>query len=431
MYAKRNAEISRRRWYARRNAAHPMSSLLRGLSVVMTLAAATACSSSGASFQVPGADASTPVPPPSTQSTDEFQARTEMRALWEEHVFYTRMYIIDAVSNLPADETTATATRLMQNQVDLGNAFRPFYGDAAADQLTALLKTHISGAVDVLNAAIAHDATKLAAANAAWYQNGYQIAQFLAAANPSWDLATMVNHMNRHLDLTLAEASARIAGDYAGEVKAYDAVVDHIETLGDTLTEGLLAQFPNIVAPSPKPASDEDLHLAMRRLWEDHVQWTRIYIVDQSANLPDTSFAAQRLLQNQVDIGNAIVPFYGQQAGAQLTTLLQAHITGAVAVLQAVESGDPNAIAQANAAWYANADAIAQFLASANPSWRLADLQFHMKLHLDQTLAEAAAHLQGQWVADIAAFDAVDVHIRAMADILSDGIVTQFPSRVR
>jgi hypothetical protein len=406
--------------------------LLRNVSAAMVLAAATACSSESSSVPPPPSqvDASPPVPPPSTQSTDEFQLRTGMRALWEEHAFYTRNYIMVVVGGLPNDEAAVVGQRLFQNQIDIGVAMRPFFGVDAGNQLTALLHTHIQGAADVIAAALAHDDAAFKAANDAWYQNGYQIAQFLSAANPHWDLTTTTNHMNRHLDLTLAEASARLKGDWAGDVKGYDAVVDHLMTFADFLTEGLFAQFPSIVAASPLSQSNESLHLAMRRLWEDHVQWTRCYIIDQTANLPSVPFSAQRLLQNQTDIGNAIVPFYGQQAGAQLASLLQIHITGAVAVLTAVESGDQVAIDAANQAWYANADDIAHFLAAANPNWRLADLQFHMKLHLDQTLAEAAAHLGKQWSADVSAFDVVEQHIRVMADILSDGIAKQFPNQI-
>ena len=168
----------------------------------------------------------------------------------------------------------------------------------------------------------------------------------------------------------------------------------------------------------------------MRALWEDHVVWTRLYIISAAADLPDLELTAGRLLRNQADIGDALRPFYGDAAAADLTTLLQEHITGAAALLTAAKTGDQTAIDAASAAWYANADAIAAFLSAANPDrWPRADLQTEMRMHLDLTLDEAAARLAGDFAADIAAYDVVRAHILAFADRLSGGIVAQFPDR--
>jgi hypothetical protein len=170
----------------------------------------------------------------------------------------------------------------------------------------------------------------------------------------------------------------------------------------------------------------------MRKLWEDHVTWTRLYIVSAVADLPDADATAQRLLQNQVDIGNAIKPYYGDAAGNQLTALLKDHILQAVSLLQAAKAGDASAVDAAKAEWYANADDIATFLSNANPKhWPLANMKAGMKMHLDHTLAEAIARLQGDTAADIAAYDAVHVHILELADLLSNGIIAQFPNRFK
>ena len=72
------------------------------------------------------------------------------------------------------------------------------------------------------------------------------------------------------------------------------------------------------------------LQLALRRLWSDHVIWTREYVVAAIANAPDAQAVAGRLLANQEHIGSAIVPFYGEQAGTALTDLLKQHIMIAV-----------------------------------------------------------------------------------------------------
>ena len=180
---------------------------------------------------------------------------------------------------------------------------------------------------------------------------------------------------------------------------------------------------------TPRNAAQVAFHDAMRKLWEDHVTWTRLAIVtfaDGSAGFPAT---AARLLQNQVDIGDAIKPFYGDAAGAQLTALLHDHITIAVEILQAAKAGDTDAFNEANARWYANANDIADFLSAANPRfWPNDVMRADMKTHLDQTLTEAAHELAGDYPASVADYEQVHLHILAMADLLSSGLIGQFPS---
>ena len=169
---------------------------------------------------------------------------------------------------------------------------------------------------------------------------------------------------------------------------------------------------------------------SMAKLWEDHIVWTRMVIVDFAAGLPDLKAAEVRLLRNQTDIGNAIKPYYGVAAGNALTKLLRTHILEAVPVLQAAKNGDKPALTKALGAWYANAHQIAAFLSKANPqAWPLSMTTSMMKRHLDLTTQEAVARLQGRWLADIAAYDRVHIEILQMANMLSSGIISQFPSR--
>ena len=182
-------------------------------------------------------------------------------------------------------------------------------------------------------------------------------------------------------------------------------------------------------AAAASKVSRSGFHDAMRGLWEDHIVWTRMAIVGIVDDRPDASFAVERLLRNQDDIGDAVKPFYGEAAGEALSTLLREHITGAADLLVAAKSGDAAAIEAARAAWYANADEIGAFLADANPrNWDRAEMQDMMRDHLDLTFAEALARLQGDFEADVAAYDRIHGQILHMADMLSDGIVAQFPN---
>jgi hypothetical protein len=173
-------------------------------------------------------------------------------------------------------------------------------------------------------------------------------------------------------------------------------------------------------------------HDAMRKLWEDHVTWTRLTIVSFAHDLPDLSANQARLLRNQADIGNAIKPYYGRAAGNELTALLEEHIAGAVALLQAAKAGDQGAIDQRTAEWYANGNEVADFLHQANPrNWPRRTLRRMMRAHLDQTLREAVHRLQGDYEADIRDYEEIHHHILEMADTLSAGIIKQFPRRFR
>ena len=185
-------------------------------------------------------------------------------------------------------------------------------------------------------------------------------------------------------------------------------------------------------ASTSRTASQNAFHDQMRKLWEDHVTWTRLAIVAFADGSPSFDATAARLLQNQTDIGDAIKPFYGNAAGTQLTALLHDHITIAVELLQAAKAGDTVAFDDANTRWYANANDIADFLARANPrSWPRDVMRADMKTHLDQTLAEASHELQGDYPASVRDYEAIHLHILDMADMLSSGIMKQFPHRFR
>jgi hypothetical protein len=177
-------------------------------------------------------------------------------------------------------------------------------------------------------------------------------------------------------------------------------------------------------------SSEQAFRGAMRRLWIDHVTWTRLFIVSFAADLPDLEATTGRLLRNQSDIGDAVKPFYGAAAGDQLTSLLEEHILTAADLLQAAKTGDDAAFDTAKDAWYANARQIARFLHDANPdNWPLGSLNRMMKDHLDLTLEEAAAQLGGDFARSVALYDDVEDEILHMADMLADGLIRQFPAK--
>jgi hypothetical protein len=139
-----------------------------------------------------------------------------------------------------------------------------------------------------------------------------------------------------------------------------------------------------------------------------------------------------RLLQNQTDIGNAVKPFYGRKAGNELTKQLRSHILIAAEVIAAAKAGDSAKLADAQARWAKNGDDIAAVLASVNPRyWKLGAMKAELRMHLKLTTDEAVARLQGNWNADVAAYEKVHTHMLHFSDLLSDGLMKQFPRRFR
>ncbi len=175
--------------------------------------------------------------------------------------------------------------------------------------------------------------------------------------------------------------------------------------------------------------SPADLRLAMRQLWEDHIVYTRNFIISALGDLEDTGKVAERLLRNQDDIGNAIKPFYGEEAGKKLAALLRDHILIAADIVKAAKAGDNDGVDKGQKKWMDNANEIAGFLSGANPNWQKQILRDMLYKHLAFTTTEVVSRLKKDWTADIEAYDKGQAHMLMFSDALTGGIVKQFPKK--
>jgi len=190
-------------------------------------------------------NAASSVAPPSPLSTKAMVLHDDMRRLWADHVVWTRLYIISAVGGDPS--ASVALSRLMKNQEDIANAIRPFYGDAAAAQLTTLLKQHISIAGELVAASAAGNTAKATDADKRGHDNAVAIATFLSGANPNWPQATLVDMLNKHLTLTAREATDRIKKNWTEDQMTFDQIFSQAMDMADALSAGIIAQFPTKV----------------------------------------------------------------------------------------------------------------------------------------------------------------------------------------
>ncbi|WP_099470139.1 acetylglutamate kinase [Konateibacter massiliensis] len=165
----------------------------------------------------------------------------------------------------------------------------------------------------------------------------------------------------------------------------------------------------------------------MRLLWSQHVYWTRMFIISTIFGLPDLDMVTKRLLCNPKDLEAAFMPFYGKEISAQIAELFTAHLTIAAELVNALKTNDTAAAEDAERRWYQNASQIADFLASINPHWSACDWKKMLYAHLSMTKTEVIDILRGNYQNSIVMFDNIEKQALTMADMMTKGIVQQFP----
>lgn len=195
----------------------------------------------------------------------------------------------------------------------------------------------------------------------------------------------------------------------------------------------LFAENSPLIAAKRSPEIDpQDFRDNMRRLWVDHSRLTRQFMISTVSNLPEQSDAAERLIQNQNEIGVSIALFYGGEAGDELTKLLAEHTVISTTMYRAARNADAQAFEESVTRWYDNADEISEFLSDLNPeNWPLRETRPLMRTYLDLTLEQAVAYWNGYSNVGSSAYGKTQDHALEIADMLSEGIINRFWEKFR
>jgi hypothetical protein len=184
-------------------------------------------------------------------------------------------------------------------------------------------------------------------------------------------------------------------------------------------------------AADPKPTSPGELRIAMRRLWDDQLVFTRNFIISTLAMDRDQGPCADYLLQHQTTMADALMPYYGDEASARLAALLRTHAELTAELVRSISAGEIDTLARQRAYWVGNVQEIAAYLATLNPRWKREQLERRLETYLELTMDEIAGRSIRNWEVELAAYERVRAHSTRLADFLSNGIIQQHPERFR
>ncbi len=190
-------------------------------------------------------------------------------------------------------------------------------------------------------------------------------------------------------------------------------------------------QIPQLISNNNCTISEKRcaLRTDMRKMWAEHVWLEREYLITSFANLPEVQVIIDNLMRNASDISQAMAPYYGKEASSTLTTLLKDHILISFDVATAARANDKETLKNMDAKWHANADDIAAFLSNANPYWKLKEMKEMMHKHLKLITNEVNERIDQDWNGEIKAAQKVLEEMMMFADMLTSGIVQQFPDK--
>jgi len=168
---------------------------------------------------------------------------------------------------------------------------------------------------------------------------------------------------------------------------------------------------------------------AMRLAWEQHIYWTRLFLISTAERLHDLTDTTARLMQNPKDIAKVFSPYYPANVTDKMAKLITEHLQIGGDLITALRDKKSNEANDLNRRWYANATEMANFFAEINPHYKLNEMQEMFHRHLDLTTNEVAARLAGRYKDDIDAFGKVEREALMMADYFSQGIMQAFPNK--
>jgi len=352
------------------------------------------------------------------------QLRITLGQLLAEHAFL----VLDAIrgTTLASPDASAAKAALDANSSDLTRAIGSVYGGTAANAFDPLWRTHIDLILGYARAKASGDQAAMDADRAALDAYRRTFAAFLAKANPNVDASAEAEALRLHIEQLLAYTDANFDRAYAAQRAAFE----HMFMFGDQLALAIARQFPKRFSGANVAfAPAAELRVTLDRLLAEHLVLIAEATRAQLSSAPDRSAAAKAIADNTGELRVAVASVYGDAAGGAFVRAWQQHIDAYLALVGDVATRDTAGRDASLAKLKGAEQAIVDFFGGAVPNLPRAALASMVQQHVAGLVAQLDAYAGGDYAGAYA-----DVHdaYRHMFDIgraLAGGIAAQFPDR--
>lgn len=165
-----------------------------------------------------------------------------MRLVWEQHVYWTRMLLLSIAERL--NDMNAVTARILQNPNDIANIFANYYSANIARKIAQLLTEHLQIGAELITALRDGKTAEADKLNREWYINADKMADAFSSINPYYSREDLRKMLYTHLELTTQEVAKRLAKNYPADIEAFNKVETEALMMADYFTSGLMRQFP-------------------------------------------------------------------------------------------------------------------------------------------------------------------------------------------
>lgn len=178
-----------------------------------------------------------------TVTANEESLWLQMRTLWLENVFWTRMAIVSVTQG--CDSKASIQNRLIRNYQDMETTLIPYLGNETATRYGDLIEKNSALTVDLATAAGNKDQAGFESANKSLFENVKSVAAFENTTITKLSSDDRLAMWHNYLNLTRNETTELANKDYNASIDTFDLLEEQTNMMADSLTNGIVQKSPS------------------------------------------------------------------------------------------------------------------------------------------------------------------------------------------